>query len=170
MLRTLALSAAVLLPVLAGCVTVDEDQKDSPAPPGPASEAEEYTVASVLSGDLIQLAGGETVRYAGLRAPAEGEDFFAEARAANERLVFGKDVRIKVVFVEDRQDESGRRYAHVYTPGAALKLMTWVNAELLEGGWGRLDYKALSGKFEQRFEEREGAARAGGRGIWKIRG
>jgi endonuclease YncB( thermonuclease family) len=48
--------------------------------------------------------------------------------------------------------------------------MTWVNAELLEGGWGRLDYRGLEAQFESRFEEREAAARASRRGIWKTRG
>ncbi len=165
-----AVSCVTALLLLAGCVTTGETSEDRPPAPGPATGADEFTVVSVISGDLVKLDSGEEVRYAGIRAPAENEELFAEARNANERLVSGKDIRVKVVFVDDRRDEGGRRFAHVYTPGAALKLMTWVNAELLEGGFGRLDYTALSDKFEQRFEEREAAARAEKRGIWKYRG
>lgn len=164
----------LLLPVLvliAGCVTVDaERDRDEESRKGPASDAETFAVRSVPAGDRAELATGEVVRYAGLRSPRKGEEFFEEARKANERLVFGKGVRIRVVFVEGLRDEDGLRYVHVYAPGSALKLMTWVNTELLEGGWGRLDYRALDPEHERRFEEREAVARTARRGIWKTRG
>jgi endonuclease YncB( thermonuclease family) len=166
--RALAFFCVALL--LAGCVTVDAGGDDKPRPSGPATGADSFMVQRVISGDLIELETGETIRYVGVRAPGKGEDFHQEARLANERLVFGKLVRVKVVFLKGIRDEKGRRLAHVYTPGSALNVMTWVNAELLEGGWGRLDYKGLASRFERRFEEREAIARTMVRGIWKTRG
>jgi len=168
MKRTALVAAALWL--LAGCVTVDSGKEKNEKVTGPATGAAEHVVVKVLSGDTVQLDSGEVVRYAGVKAPARGEDFFEEARLANERLVFGKNVRVRVKFVDRVRDESQRRFAHLYTPGHTIKLMTWVNAELLEGGWCRLDYRALAARFEQRFEEREAAARAARRGIWKTRG
>ena len=169
MRQVLAAAAALLL--FAGCVTEDENRKREEKPiTGPATGAVEHVVVKVLSGDTVQLDTGEVVRYAGIQAPRSGEDFFEEARLANERLVFGKDVRVRIQFVGKARDEAKRRFVHLYTPGKTIKLMTWVNAELLEGGWCRLDYRALLPRFEQRFEEREAAARAARRGIWKTRG
>jgi endonuclease YncB( thermonuclease family) len=164
-----ALGLWALLCGLLGCVTVEEDGGDLRRK-GPATGAEVFTVREVLSGDLVHLETGEMVRYAGIRAPRPDEEYFEEARQANMRLVFGKGVQVRVQFVEGKKDDDGNRYAHIYTPSQTLKLMTWVNAELLEGGFGRLDYRALTSSFHKRFEEREAAARTARRGIWKERG
>ncbi|MDX1992331.1 MAG: thermonuclease family protein [bacterium] len=86
-------------------------------------------VIRVIDGDTIdvELGGQEyRVRYVGVNTPERDEECYAEARAANERLVSGQTVRMEAdVSDTDRYD---RLLRYIYVGD------TFVNAELIRQG------------------------------------
>ncbi|GEM_PF-3427852 len=148
----------------AGCASGDTAQAPSPHL-GP--EEGPYRVKRVLSGDLIELANGESIRYAGIIAPKPGEAFFEEARLRNDQFVVGKDVEVHLRVLEGKRDEEGRRFASVLVPAKTLDVSVLVNTSLLESGLARIDYHTVPEGFEPFFEVKEDRARRAGRGIWE---
>jgi micrococcal nuclease len=155
------LVAAVALLVWRG--PQDEDSGESSSGAGSA-RAE---VLRVVDGDTIEVSldgATEDVRYIGVDTPESAipgepvECFGKQASSFNERLVAGREVRLR--FDRELRDRYGRLLAYVYV-GPRL-----VNAELVRHGHARTltippnDSRAgLLARLERR------AARAG-RGLW----
>jgi endonuclease YncB( thermonuclease family) len=86
-------------------------------------------VIRVIDGDTIdvELGGQEyRVRYVGVNTPERDEDCYAEARAANERLVSGQTVRMEADVTDTDRYDRLLRYIYVGD--------TFVNAELIRQG------------------------------------
>ena len=123
-----------------------------------------YHVDRVIDGDTIVLDGGVKVRYVGIDAPEEGEDYYGEARDRNSTLVLGKFVNLKVCESEPL-DMYGRTLGWVSAGGSS------VNGTLLSEGLAReltiapcglvkmLEYRGLADK-----------AKKGRIGIWSLEG
>lgn len=161
MSRYLSLLFILALPA---CTTSEPADQGGAKPP----PARSVTVRRVLSGDTLELEGGEIVRLAGIRAPGNGEPFCEEARLALETYVIGRDINSQMRFFPDLADGRGRRVGHLEVPAKALKVQLLVNTELLERGLARIDYKTLAPMFEPFFESKEERARTDRRGLWAI--
>jgi endonuclease YncB( thermonuclease family) len=118
-------------------------------------------VTAVLSGDSLEIDGGEQVRLAGVEAPKLGQPYGPEAADALGRLVDGR--RIDLLHGGARQDPFGRTVAHVRLPDRA-----WVQGEMLGRGALRVrtfaDNRALAGAMLAR----EARARAAALGLWRL--
>lgn len=125
-------------------------------------------VVTVVDGDTVVLADGESVRLVGLQAPKlplDRPDFRAwpladEAKATLGRLVLGREVTLAAGGREgDRHD---RILAHIFDAETGL----WVQGAMLSAGMARVysfpDNRALVAEMLAR----EAAARQAGRGIW----
>ena len=116
------------------------------------------TVASVIDGDTIVLTGGAKVRYLGVNTPEHGQPFYAEAKRFNERLVLGKEVRLKTG--EEEYDAYHRQLAYVYV-GDVL-----VNARLIAEGLGHL-FVIGSLDYYQEWLRLQKDAQAQHKGMWR---
>ena len=161
----LAAAVAVLASGGDGC-DASEEPLDRPADNLPSTSAE---VVRVVDGDTIEVSIEDTtedVRYIGVDTPesvAPGEPvecFGRRAGAFNERLVSGREVRLR--FDRERRDRYGRLLAYVYAGGR------FVNAELVRRGFARTltippndSHAALLARLERE------AGRAG-RGLWDV--
>ena len=119
------------------------------------------TVAVVFDGDTIQLADGTRVRYLGVNAPEHGQPFAEEAKRYNERLVLGKDVRLKTG--EQERDAYHRVLAYVYV-GDVL-----VNARLIAEGLGHLFVIGSLDHYNE-WLQLQRDARAQHKGMWRTGG
>lgn len=148
----------------------DSSSAASPAP----AKVRTAKVLRVVDGDTIVVratgaAGGsgdkaERVRYIGVDTPESVKEntpvecFGHEASEANRRLVEGKSVRL----LADREprDKYGRTLAFVYAGDS------FVNAELLRGGYARtIEVPPNTSKAVQ-FASIQTEARRAGRGLW----
>lgn len=89
-----------------------------------------YTVTRVIDGDTIEARQGEVtyrIRYVGVNTPESDESCYSDAREANASLVEGRQVRLEKD--ESNTDRFGRLLRYVYVGD------TFVNAELVRGGW-----------------------------------
>jgi micrococcal nuclease len=125
-----------------------------PIPP----DLEIVQVANVIDGDTIELSDGRRVRYIGLNTPEQGQPFYEEAKAANERLVSG--LRVGLERDLESFDQYGRLLAYVWVN----KQM--VNLELLHLGFGNTFTIPPNVRYEAEFRAAEQAARAAERGLW----
>jgi endonuclease YncB( thermonuclease family) len=105
-----------------------------PATPTPIPGPEDATVISVIDGDTILAAVGnstERIRYILVNTPELDEPLGSLALEANRALVEGKTVRLE----RDRSDRDayGRLLRYVYLPDGSL-----VNAELVRQGWAQV--------------------------------
>ncbi len=94
------------------------------------TERTEARVVGVVDGDTIDVSiGGQTyrVRYIGMDTPEQNEPYYAEATAANSRLVEGK----KALLIKDvsETDRYGRLLRYVLVDGV------FVNLRLVEDGY-----------------------------------
>jgi micrococcal nuclease len=137
---------------LAGCAVSD---------PGDAAGVM-ATVAAVVDGDTIELAGGERVRYLLVDTPESTgavECFGPEAARFNRDLVLGKEVAL--TFDVEREDRFGRTLAYVAVDGVD------VSAAILERGYGCVLFIAPNGVARKdELDELELRARTLGRGLW----
>jgi micrococcal nuclease len=142
----------------------DETPDPAAEPPGREADAE---VVRVVDGDTIEVTvDGETedVRYIGVDTPESvtpGEPvecFGREAGSFNQRLVAGREVRLR--FDAERRDDYGRLLAYVYV-GARL-----VNAELVRRGYARTLTIPPNDSRAELFARLEDAAGRAGRGLW----
>jgi micrococcal nuclease len=128
------------------------------------------TVIRVVDGDTIEVRIGgelEDVRYIGVDTPESvkpGEPvecFGLDASRFNERLVAGEQVRL--VFDRELRDVYGRLLAYVYLADGDD---TFVNAELVRGGYATTLEIAPNDRFADLFARLERRAGAAGRGLW----
>ncbi len=122
----------------------------------------EAEVKEVIDGCTIRLKSGETVSYRGVRIP-EGsgsvwEDLRKKGKAANNKLVKGKKVRLE--FDEVRRDEQQNLFAYVYV-GDIL-----VNGEILASGYAVMSFAPPALKNRDVLIMLELSAREGSRGFW----
>lgn len=141
-----------------------EDEPGAPADNPPSATAE---VIRVVDGDTIKVSVEdriEDVRYIGVDTPESvtpGEPvecFGREAGSFNERLVAGREVRLR--FDRERRDVYGRLLAYVYV-GPRL-----VNAELVRRGYARTLTIAPNDSRAGLFARLEAEAGRAGRGLW----
>jgi micrococcal nuclease len=124
-------------------------------------------VTRVVDGDTVEARiGGESedVRYIGIDTPETvkpGEPvqcYGPQAGAANRRLVEGRTVRL--VFDRERRDVYGRLLAYVYAGD------TFVNAQLVRGGYARVLTIPPNVAHAGLFRRVARAAGIAGRGLW----
>jgi micrococcal nuclease len=140
----------------------------SPAPPSlappPSTPAPHGVhVLHVTDGDTIILEDGRRVRYIGIDTPEMSDPRLREAaetaRAANERLVGGKTVRLEM----DREplDRYGRTLAYVWVNDVL------VNEVLLRDGFARLLTIPPNVKYIEHFRAAAGAGHGARTEIWR---
>ncbi|KXK08641.1 MAG: Thermonuclease precursor [Microgenomates bacterium OLB22] len=125
---------------------------------------EPFTVVTVVDGDTIRLANGQTVRYIGINTPELNKGkglpqcFAQEATDANKRLVLGRSVRL----VKDvsETDKYGRLLRYVYVGD------TFVNEQLVVEGYAHASTYPPDVLFAPMFSAREQDARQQKRGLW----
>jgi endonuclease YncB( thermonuclease family) len=108
---------------------IDIGDEESPEPPDTAP-VEYAEVVDVIDGDTIDVRLDGLVyrvRYIGVNTPERDEPCYADATHANAELVDGQTVTL-VTDVSDT-DQFGRLLRYVYVGE------TFVNAELVAGGW-----------------------------------
>ncbi|RME40554.1 MAG: hypothetical protein D6788_03080 [Planctomycetota bacterium] len=118
-------------------------------------------VKRVRSGSKVKLKSGETVLYAGIRAPYGDEPMFEEARRRNAELVEGKKVRLRFEGDEKTVDAEGRWVAYVFADGE------FVNAELVREGLAYLRLTPQVQRFRKELLAALAEARKNRVGIWK---
>ncbi|MBI4739756.1 MAG: hypothetical protein HY808_15755 [Nitrospirae bacterium] len=126
------------------------------------------TVSQVLSADMVVLADGTKVRYAGSESPLDGP-WFAFSRDANAYLVQDKTV---VCIVEPNLAQDEVVVAYLYTPilvDQETKYL-FVNAELIKFGFAKalpppknLKHPEL---WQNLWDLQEEQAKPRQRGIW----
>ncbi|MCA9772167.1 MAG: thermonuclease family protein [Myxococcales bacterium] len=128
------------------------------------AEPIEAKVREVLSGNEIELEGGQRVRYIGVQVPkldhgyASVRSVARRARAENRRLVEGRAVRIETDVAP--RDRRGRTLAYVYVGDRC------VNGELIRLGWAMAEKTSTNTTHRDEFQRLEREAKAFGRGIW----
>lgn len=128
---------------------------DGPAQP---DNLETVTVASVVDGDTVELAGGRRVRYIGINTPERDQPYYQEAADLNQQLVAGKEVQLE--FDLDSFDQYGRTLAYVWTDGVM------VNLEMVRRGFANAFTVPPNVRYAEEFRQAEEEAREAGRGLW----
>lgn len=146
--------AVALAAVLAGCAQEQEPDRCGPA---------EATVARVIDGDTIELAGGARVRYLLLDAPettyGHADCYGSNATRYNHDLVAGREVAL--TYDVQCTDAYGRLLAYV-TVGD-----TDVNASLVARGYACVLHVPPNGDDRlAQYLDLEALARSDGRGVW----
>jgi micrococcal nuclease len=124
------------------------------------SKEEKAKVIKVIDGDTVVIEGGESVRYLGIDAPEQSEEYYREATEFNRKLVEGKVVELEKG-IRDR-DEYGRLLRYVFVDGV------FVNAELISQGLARAYIFDSSERYSQILVQLEQYAKLKNRGLWKI--
>lgn len=119
-------------------------------------------VVEVTSGDGLRLDNGLQVRLAGIEAPWGDQPYANEARAALERLVEGK--RVRLLYGGARRDRYGRALAQVEVAGSDV----WVERALLRQGDARVRTWADNRAMAAAMLEDEAYARNRGLGLWRL--
>jgi micrococcal nuclease len=157
-LGSLALLAILIVVLLTG----DSDDADEPV-----LDKTTVQVTRVVDGDTIEVdyqGHTEDVRYIGIDTPESVQPdtpvqcYALAASHFNERLVEGR--RVRMVFDAERRDDYDRLLAYVYLGE------TFVNAELVRGGYARTLTIAPNTRFAGLFDRLEQAAADAGRGLW----
>lgn len=123
-------------------------------------------IVSVVDGDTARaLVNGreESVRYIGVDTPEVDpsigvECFGAEASARNKQLV--EDETVRLAYDAERRDRYGRLLAYVYVGE------TFVNAELVRGGFATTLEIAPNDSQAGLFDRLQQEAANAGRGLW----
>jgi endonuclease YncB( thermonuclease family) len=134
------------------------------------SQPETGTVAAVIDGETLQLAGGKTVRLIGAKAPMpplgwRGEDpwpLVDEAKEALSALASGREVELR--FGGARADRHGYLLAQVFVIEGESRL--WLQQELLAKGLARVYSFPDNRACLPELLAREREARAKRRGVW----
>ena len=127
-------------------------------------EFEEVICTRVIDGDTIEIkdSTGKTfkVRYIGIDTPENGDNYFKEAKAANEKLVLDKTIKMyKDVSETDRYDRL-LRYVYFGT--------VFVNAYLVENGFAMASTYPPDVEHSDYFAELQNTAQSKGLGFWGI--
>lgn len=122
-------------------------------------------VLNVIDGVTIEVnIGGEgfEVRYIGMDLPDFSSDFeiWKKSKAANESLVFGREV----LLVKDKSeiDNQGRLLRYVIADGV------FINYQLIAGGFGVASSYPPDVNCDYLFAEAENLALATNRGVWAL--
>ena len=121
----------------------------------------------VDDGDTVVLADGRRIRYSGINAPEvaheerPGQRFGIEARDYNRKLVYKKPVRLE--FDRERYDQYGRVLAYLF-----LKDGTFVNAELVKGGYAYYVFRRPNTKYDSLLLRLQRKAMAKKVGMWEM--
>lgn len=88
-------------------------------------------VKRVIDGDTVELFNGTVLRYTGVTAPEEGEDFVEEATKLNQELVEGKEIKLE--YDNYTSDKFGRVLAYPIVNGVniCIELVSKGMAELV---------------------------------------
>ncbi len=143
-----------------------------------AAKGELFYVSRVVDGDTLKLSNGERVRLIGVDTPElhysekllrdakrSGKDIRAiqalgrMASDFTKALCQGKKVRLE--FDVERRDRYGRILAYVY-----LEDGQFVNARILEEGFGQIMTIPPNVKYAGLFLKLESSARDNRRGLW----
>lgn len=132
-----------------------------------SSALEEYKVVKVLDGESIQvettICTKNQIRYIGINAPEQGEDFYHKATAFNKLLVKGKSV-----WVETGENECGpygRLLGYVYL-SENTRPSNMVNIILVAMGYAKEALLEPNLKYQDIFRTVEENARELGFGLW----
>lgn len=142
------------------------------------SVSESYYVERVVDGDTLKLSGGERVRLIGVDTPEAHysnkllrdarrshkdtetiQAFGRKASAFTKGLCAGK--KVKLEFDAVKRDKYGRLLAYVY-----LEDGTFVNARIIEDGFGQVMTIPPNVKYADRFLELQKKARLENKGLW----
>jgi endonuclease YncB( thermonuclease family) len=152
------------LALLAGCA--------KPHPLDGLEPGEHGRVVRILDGDALVLDTGQSVRLAGIEAPArpwkerEGEPFQDKSRRMLEDMALGREVQLFYAgLTRDRYD---RALAQVRTMDA-LGPDLWLNAEMLRRGGARMRVYPDTAGGSETFPALEAEAREAKRGLWAMK-
>ena len=125
-----------------------------------------YAVITWVSdGDTVVLEDGRRVRYIGINTPEvahkdqKAEPYGYTAKTINKRLVLNKNVRLELD--TERKDQYGRHLAYVFLGDG-----TFVNAKILEEGYGYFLYRRPNTKYALKLLAAQRKAMSAKRGIW----
>lgn len=119
-------------------------------------------VTAVISGDTLEIDGGETVHLAGVEAPKGAEPYAGKAEAALHRLADGR--RVELLYGGARTDPFGRTVAQVRT----VETRRWLQGALLAAGAVRVRTFADNRALAAAMLAMEAKARAARRGLWAL--
>lgn len=114
-----------------------------------------YEAARVIDGDTFVTRENQIIRLAGIEAPEPINCGGAEAKAALEKLLIGKKVQLKVVFL----DSYRRHVSYVYAGNL------FVNQQMLAEGWAYIS-RLPSTSYLAELKTAEENAKAAKFGIW----
>ena len=118
----------------------------------------------VVNGNTIVLSNGEKVKLIGVAIPKthqlnkSAEYIRKETSAFTKRMAKGKEVRIE--YDQPKRDTYGQLIAYVY-----LSDGTFLNAEIIKQGYGRVDLR-LPFKYLENFRNYEKKAQDAKVGLW----
>lgn len=115
-------------------------------------------VVRVVDGDTIEIEGGQRVRYIGMDSPEIDKCFSAEAKAANEKFVSGKTVRLEKDSSET--DKYDRLLRYVYIDNVLI------NDELVRQGFARVEPVQPDTRYADQFLKAQQEAQVNDRGLW----
>ncbi len=149
---------------LAACATTSSSSSDSASDRSDlaAPAGDEARVVNVIDGDTVDVVvnGREyRLRYIGVDTPERDEPFYEDATRYNRDLV-GNQTVILVKDVSDT-DRFGRLLRYVYLPDG-----TFVNAALIQNGYGRVVSFPPDVAQVDYFAELQAEARSDNRGLW----
>ncbi|OGG03703.1 hypothetical protein A2W14_03995 [Candidatus Gottesmanbacteria bacterium RBG_16_37_8] len=114
-----------------------------------------YTVARVIDGDTFVTEEKQNIRISSTEAPELEQCGGLEAKKALEKLILGKPVYLKVLFL----DPYRRFISLVYTPDS------FVNEEMLKGGYSYY-YRTSPGSIGEILNKAGDEARNNKRGVY----
>lgn len=145
-------------PTIAGTTVINNNENDPPS-------SDYYLVTRVIDGDTIELASGETVRYIGIDTPETVHPskpvgcYGREASNKNKELVLNQKVRLESDITD--RDKYNRMLRYVF-----LEDGTFINYELVSGGFATNYTYPPDVKYQDQFLVAEGQARKDNRGLW----
>ena len=131
-----------------------------------ALEKQSAVVRETLSGDIVRLEGGKTLKYIGVQSPPLQSliplvrEYGANALEFNKNLVNGKKIWIE--WGSQIRDDRGNLLGYVF-----LEDGTFVNREIAKNGNGKVAAIPPNIKYEGVLRQAELGARRSRRGLWK---
>ena len=118
-------------------------------------------VKRVIDGDTVELFNGTVLRYTGVTAPEEGEDFAEEATKLNQSLVEGKEIKLE--YDNYTSDKFGRVLAYpiINNKNICIELVRKGMAELV------IYQKRKPFIYQVQLLEAQEEAKQQKSGIWK---
>ena len=118
-------------------------------------------VKKVIDGDTVELFNGTVLRYVGITAPEEGEDFAEEATKLNKELVEGKEIKLE--YDNYKSDKFGRILAYAIVDDKNISV------ELVQKGMAEIVIYQKRKPFIHQVQllEAQTEARKQKLGIWK---